>query len=512
MNNRHLPLLLLSAALLPLTWAPCARADATNPPPQAAEAGDAYAIICSEAAWQDPAWRAVAEALAAKHSKSFSRVSCEVLEQSTTSPADIAALLRAAGARYAAFVIKPEELSHAEVNRLHRATRLVDDDPWGDCLWGIVTGARAEDALRIAGAEEPLCIKRLLSTTNVSHAPFEHSCCITDWTNAPVLSQSGYTEPATQEFGEGEGREQLFGEQLATQKPQLLVTSSHATQFNLEMPFGKGLIFPANGRFHELTAAQMKHFGRPLGAAMAGNTRLLAQLADTLKTPAIEPDGEPRVWLAAGNCLFGNAQRSAGSMVVTALSAYTCNQVVGYTVPSWYGKGGWGTLSLLFENTDGTPLAEAWYLNNQFILHETLAISPALLGVEFNDADMGPSFFRSIFPVLGQQNISQQKAREAIGLVHDRDVVAFYGDPAWRAAVDSSHCPRPFRIEWKGDKQFTITANADRKGRCAVWFPHAATGRDATGCDAPGAVFTNDFILFPELELKKGESLTVTIH
>lgn len=31
-----------------------------------------------------------------------------------------------------------------------------DDDPYGDCIWGIVTGYAPEDAMRIASAESPL--------------------------------------------------------------------------------------------------------------------------------------------------------------------------------------------------------------------------------------------------------------------------------------------------------------------------------------------------------------------
>ncbi len=482
--------------------------------PAAAATGDTYAIACTMEAWQDPAWKAVVEALVAKHSKAGRAVRCVVLNGSpgTKDIAFIADFLRTVGARHAAFVMKPGEIGRETVNCLHRATRQVDADPWGDCLWGIITGASAQDALRVATAEKPLVIKRLLSTTNVGAAPFEYSYCITDWTNAPVLTQSGYREPETREFSQGEGREHLFAEQLSTQRPQFIVTSSHATPFNLEMPFGKGLIFPAGGRFRLLTQEQMPQFSAPLGAAMQGHPQYLGRLAEKLQCPAIEPDGETRVWLAAGNCLFGNAQHCDGSMVVTALSAYTCNQVVGYTVPSWYGKGGWGTLSLFMENTEGTSLAEAWFLNNQFILHETQQLSPELLKVEFNDEEIGTAFFRQMAPTLQQLSLSREKVQEAIGLVHDRDVVAFYGDPAWHASVDGSHSPRPWRVEWVGEKRFTITANADRKGRAAVWFPTAATGRGATGCNVPGAVLTDDFILFPELEMKKGETLTVTIQ
>ncbi len=499
-----------SVALPPASSAPQKGAEA------AASSGETYTIVCSAAVWKDAAWWSVVEQLAGKHGKGgqFDSVRCVVLNGSpkAADAAFIADFLRMTGARYAAFVLRPEELGREAVAVLHRATRRVDDDPYGDCMWGIITGATPQDALRVAMAEKPLTIKRLLGTTNVNAAPFEHSCCITDWTNAPVLVQSGYTEPSTREFSAEEGREGLFAEQLETQRPQLLVTSSHATQFNLEMPFGKGLVFPAKGRFHLLTAAQMRGFGQPLGAAMAGNTQGLEALAEGAQAPAIAPDGEPRVWLAAGNCLIGNAQYSAGSMVVTALSAYTCNQMVGYTVPSWYGKGGWGTLSLFFDNAEGTSLAEAWYLNNQFILHETLKVSPELLNCEFNDDELSSAFFRQMAPILQQLGLSSAQAQNALGLVHDRDVVAFYGDPAWRACIDNSHSPRPLRVEWTGEKGFVISANGDFKGRCAVWFPRASTGRGATECDVPGAVFTNDFILFPQLEMKKGETRSVNIR
>ncbi len=499
-----------SVALPPASSAPQKGAEAAAP------SGETYAIVCSAAVWKDAAWRSVVEQLAGKHGKGgqFDSVRCVVLNGSPkeADAAFIADFLRMTGARHAAFVLRPEELGREAVAVLHRATRRVDDDPYGDCMWGIITGATPQDALRVAMAEKTLTIKRLLGTTNVNSAPFEHSCCITDWTNAPVLEQSGYTKPSTREFPAEAGRERLFAEQLETQRPQLLVTSSHATQFNLEMPFGKGLVFPAKGRFHLLTAAQMRGFGQPLGTAMAGNTQGLEALAEGAQAPAIAPDGEPRVWLAAGNCLIGNAQYSAGSMVVTALSAYTCNQMVGYTVPSWYGKGGWGTLSLFFDNAEGTSLAEAWYLNNQFILHETLNVSPELLNCEFNDDELSSAFFRQMAPVLQQLGLSSAQAQNALGLVHDRDVVAFYGDPAWRACIDNSHSPRPLRVEWTGEKAFVISANGDFKGRCAVWFPRASTGRGATECDVPGAVFTNDFILFPQLEMKKGETRSVNIR
>ena len=478
----------------------------TSPAPQAGSTGSNYTIITTAATMADTSWSQVTKALKKKYNQAEICTLAELNEET------VSAALRSTQARYAAFVLRPQEVGRETVNDLHRAARRVDDDPWGDCIWGIITGYTAEDALRIATTDAPLTIKTLLGTTNADHSRFEHSCCITDWTDAPVLEQSGYTEPTTTTYAADEKDPilNIFADQLSNQKAQLIVSSSHATPYNLEMPFSRGLIFSYGNRFHKLPAGQFQEFaGKPLNEAMAGNTESLAAVAATKET--VKPDSTPRVWLAAGNCLFGNANYSPHSMCVTALSAYNCNQVVGYTVPSWYGAGGWGTLGTFFGNTAGTSLAEAWFLNNQFILHKTNQLNPALLGIQFNNESFAAG---NIIWQLMKAGIKvhQQNAKDVLGLIHDRDVVAFYGDPAWRAELDETHSQAPFAIVWQDAKHFTITANYDTKGRCAVWFPTAETGTGTTGCNVPGAFFTNDFILFPELDLKKGETLNVEVN
>ena len=266
-----------------------------------------------------------------------------------------------------------------------------------------------------------------------------------------MLEQTGYTEPTTTTYDNStpEGRhitangmQSLFGERLANANAQMVVTSSHATQFNLEMPFSRGLIFPANNRFYMLSSPNMRDFMTPLSQALRGRTEGLAALAETLGCPAIEPDGTTRVWIAAGNCLFGDAHSTNQSMAITALSAYTCNQVVGYTVPSWYGAGGWGTLGTFVGVEENTTLAQAWYLNNQFILHNTTKIDPRLLNVRFDGESMDYRFQASVMR-SGVRFTDHDTAHNALGLVHDRDVVAFYGDPAWSATIDSAHAKRP---------------------------------------------------------------------
>lgn len=476
----------------------------------------AYTILVSQETAALPEWGEVVSALADKYKAKGWNVTVEELPD--FSKERLAAALRNTQARYAAAVMRPQEVSRPVVAALHRASRMVDDDPWGDCIWGIVTGYEAADALRIARTDSPLVIKRLLGTTNIGTAPFEQSCCITDWQGFPVLEQSGYSKPTqttyTPDTPEGkeiheQGIQGLFAERFEKMGAQMLVTSSHATQYNLEMPFSMGLVFPHENRFYSLPRTDMGEFMKALGAVMqSGSSATLKPLAE--KCTPIAPDGTPRVWLAAGNCLIGDAAGNPGSMAVTALSAYTCNQFVGYTVPSWFGEAGWGTLSCFFDNTDGTSLAEAFFLNNQFLLDKSMRIDPKCLDIEFDDG----SHFADLMTGIRNAGLSPKlgdEAKQVVGLIHDRDVLAFYGDPAWQATVDSSHSARPFRIEWQNAKNFTITANRDHKGRCAVFFPTAETGCNAQGCNIEDAVLTNDFILFPELNLHKGESLTVTI-
>lgn len=483
---------------------------------------EAFTILFSAETMQDAAWRNVVLALQAKHRNAGRTVT--LMEVKEWTEEELTRCLKAGKSRYAAVVAKPQEVNRVLFMNIHRASRRMDDDPWGDCLCGVITGHEPEDALRVAVANKPLVMKRLLATTNVDASRFEHSYCITDWTGAPILEQSGYTEPTQTLFDPNtpEGKEKLtaglqkqFAEQLETARPQMIVSSSHATQFNLEMPFGLGVIIPSGGEFYQASPEQLSTYKKALRAAYSGKGELHRKWVEEQKLEPIKPDGEPRIWLAAGNCLFGDAYNSAESMSVTALSNYTCNQVVGYTVPSWYGEGGWGTMGTLLGNAEGTSLAEAWFLNNQFILHRTHSIAPALLNVRFSDREMTALSQRQMLLDMQKEQIDFARMgnylRDSIGLIHDRDVVAFYGDPTWKAVVNESNTKPAFRITWNGNESFTVSSEKGGKARIGILFPASVSSDKVKGCDAEDAVFTNDYILFNELELAPGASRTVNL-
>lgn len=81
------------------------------------------------------------------------------------SPTEAAATLAPRMPRHACFVARPEEATRAFVADVHRLTRSLDDDPYADVLWGILTGFDATNALAIAETSAPLVVRSVTAGT-----------------------------------------------------------------------------------------------------------------------------------------------------------------------------------------------------------------------------------------------------------------------------------------------------------------------------------------------------------
>lgn len=488
-------------------------------------ADPAYAVLISAETAQQKNWLRVAEKLCSVH-----RGRLIVLPGTLK---ECGRALRSAAPRYLAIVGRPEEFDREAVNVFHRETRRIDSDPYGDCIWGIITGRSADDAMRLAEDAPPLMVKRAGGTTNIDPARFEASSCITDWAPFHVREQRAGRALSDLRFDspDAPGKDAQayrqdgivlkFKDMLENDRLQLLVTSSHATPYNLEMPFEKGLIVSGNGRYHMLAMKDKAEYVEALRREPHEGEGPILDLLARRPYPEIRPDGETRIWLAAGNCLFGDAHRSGNSMAVTALSSYGCRQLAGYTVPSWYGAAGWGTLDLLFNNHDASSFAEAWYLNNQLILERTLRSYPVLMNVAFNADSIDAALRKDSAFLEGIVKSGYRPDKDVLGLAHDRDVLAFYGDPLWVARLDESRAASPWHIDYDGST-LTVTANRNAEGNVCYWFPARRAGEDTNaarlatpslpqGIPLPQTgVLTNDFLIIRQLKLNKGEQATVT--
>ncbi len=126
-----------------------------------------YAVVISSGAYSDAGWRAVADSLILKHgSKGKSRIFTW-----QTSVNDVKSGLCDFGPDYIGYIARPEtECNSAFVVAVSRLSRQLDDDPYGDAVWGIITGFEAADAMR--AISESLTVKTVLCASgNLSCEP-----------------------------------------------------------------------------------------------------------------------------------------------------------------------------------------------------------------------------------------------------------------------------------------------------------------------------------------------------
>jgi zinc protease len=404
---------------------------------------------------------------------------------------------------------------------------MADDDPWTDCRWGLITGSTPKDAMRLVQSRKPLIIRRALTTTGINLSLVDSALTLSDGEKGAFTRKLPGKTPETGTWNTSEqptGTVNMFADYWNTQDPQLLVTSSHSTQFNLEMPFGLGLIASHGGKFHVLNMQQRNEFAKFLGGAMfTGKVDKLGQWIESTMAPTLTASNEScRVWMACGNCLIGDAMGTHHSMVVSALSSAGFRQFVGYVVPTWYGRAGWGTSSLWQGSQGALSLAEAFFLNTQGLIDETITRFPGAEKINFDadDIQLGMKSDREfidglnrLMPILKP---SKNDQKDLLGLIHDRDVLAFWGDPLWEARFDPTLKPHPLKHSWKTAAKsltLTLTANADFEGAYPLWLPQRIP---AAGLSIPAgvkldALATEDFILIRKLTLKKGETLRLDI-
>lgn len=396
---------------------------ATLPGASRMEAGSSgetwkYAVVVSRSANADPSWRAVADALAAKYAKPpFS--SCVVVSD----PAQAAQQLREAAPRYVAFVARPDEAGAQTVYALHALMKSLDGDPYYDAVWGIVTGPTADAALRVATAQ-PVHPRAALTTTGIGLRPFDAATTLSDG-YAPGSSRDEYARPdcpvaIIEKRGGGAPRSRIvrgdttavFVDAWKALDPELLVTSSHASQRNLEMPFSTGNIVPRKGELWSLPGKSLIDYTTGKAAANAASHEASAPL---------EPPRRNKLWIAAGNCLIGDYADN-DAMAAAMIGYGRVVQFVGYVKTTWFGEIGWECLAQFLERR--ATVAESWYFAGQNLERK-----------------------------LGLMDQTRRDTNLA-GRIWDRNATMFWGDPALEASLS----------ETQAQQQAILTARAAGEG------------------------------------------------
>jgi zinc protease len=146
------------------------------------------------------------------------------------------------------------------------------------------------------------------------------------------------------------------------------------------------------------------------------------------KFPIQSPN--PKVYLPIGNCLMGHVD-GKDAMALAWMNSAGVNQMIGYTVPSWYGYAGWGCLDYFVEQPGRYTFTEAYFANQHALIHRLKTYFP---GAESAEVDASG---RAKTPIATTPEAKEAKLgpNDVRGLLYDRDTVTYYGDPAWVARM-----------------------------------------------------------------------------
>ena len=447
-----------------------------------------YAVVVSRKTHADKAWRQVVEALRAKHD-------ARVLTYAS-SPDETRVALSVMMPRYICFVAAPGEAGRKFVVAVHRMTRQLDADPYTDAIWGILTGYDAADALRIAQRARPLTVKRALSgTSGLDLGVFEQGVKFNEGkagamvVKTPDGSQQARTCPP-------DSTETLVA-LLNEGKSDFFFTSGHATErdWQIGYSFKGGALICRNGQL--------------LGRDVKGKLH-------KIDSP------NPKVYIAAGNCLIGHIPARDCMATAWMHTGGVC-QFVGYTVLTWFGRGGWGTRDVFFRAPGRFSLAEAFYLNNQHIVHHLQTNYPARARVNFPTYDLQThrgllgSLARTHGLIRRGAGGRAELVKDAMGMLWDRDTVALYGDPAWQARLAPAEHAWSQTLAVKG-RCYTLALRANRDGAwpagpVSAFLPHRVRNVTLRQGAPLKPVITDNFILVPLAgKFKKGGEVNVVFE
>ncbi len=397
-----------------------------------------YAIVVSKATCEDAAWGNVVKQLQTKYSNS----QVITYEKSVTEARNALSVLMP---RYTCFVGQPTEVGRVFCAQVHRMTRELNSDPYTDTIWGIITGLTPEDACRLVAQQNPLVIRRGVGL-GLNIGPFEEAFDFSDGKMGVTTHKKPDGTLEKNDVGDADqGR--AFAQAVHDIQPDFMGSDGHASERDLQMPWGKGDIQSRHGQMIAVDVSQRKGY--------------------------IMSSPNPKVYLAFGNCLIGHVD-GPDAIALAFIHSMGVKQFVGYTVPTWYGKGGWGVNDWLIGQQGRWNLSEAHFINQQFLQQELHARFPRNADYEITPAQFTGSDGHGDIQDIA--NTIRSGDRDELGMLWDRDTVVLWGDPAWDARF-----PAPNTSAW-GQKltrdhdmyTLTITPHEDGKiGKVFAFLPNA---------------------------------------
>lgn len=300
---------------------------------------------------------------------------------------------------YSCFLAYHTECTAEFVNQVHRLVRQIDPtNPYGDTMWGILTGLFEEDVL-FAIRQESLVVRRVLGGSSLSLSKFE--------------SGLSYSEriPGSCQYKRA-GEEQVL-ERECTRDTTKMIVHTLSEPRNVVADTGVDFIFTSG---HASQNDWRIGYCYENGRLVCKDGNILGEDTQGCIHP-VKHNGSPKVYSAAGNCCMGLIDKS-NCMALSWMHSVGVIQMTGYVSSTWFGYMGWGVHDYFFQPGQYS-FAEAFFANNQALLMR--------LQEEYLE--------HSQYTGTRLTKLSGAVRDECEGLQFDRDNVVFYGDPAFDARL-----------------------------------------------------------------------------
>jgi zinc protease len=340
-----------------------------------------YAIVVSNTTYGLPGWGEVVDSLVARHNGQVFTWQDSVRQVQNA--------LATYMPDYIAFVARSfYELNVQFVHKVWDMTRNLDADPYGDAIWGVVSGRDYTDAMRIV-QNQTLQIKTVLGGTN---------CTWDSWFYQGVSTfEAQYNRIRFKIPDTSLIIDTVCPPRCPDDRCTLLVNYLNDGVNDTILGYGvQGPVdfFMTSG--HGNVDVWQLHYPTP---DLEGYFRSVA--GQVYGDPRIGTDRDinssnPKVYNAMGNCLVGNPS-NPNYMPFAWLQSGGAIAMTGYMPATVYGYMLWGLGGLFQMSQDRYTYAEAFFISNQELLFDRSNNTP---GTDPN------------------------------GLDYDRDACCYYGDPA----------------------------------------------------------------------------------
>lgn len=291
--------------------------------------------------------------------------------------------------RYVCFVCQPTENFPDFALAANKFCRTLDDDPYVDAIWGILTGFDADHALDLAKSE-PVVIQKAFTKT------------LGPWLN--WVPEGDYVTEWTRDKGELGKKENGKDFALKSGGPQSDVEDAKYTHKLLSEDSYDLIIGSGHGGHHNW----MLMYPRGVGYLTAKDGQL-TMTAPEVKLPLTA--SKPKVYWAVGNCLTGvvnNNKQSFKDSYALAWMKNGAKQYIGAVKSTWY-ELNWNMADWFLKQEGRWTFAESLFLLRQWS-HYLLA-----------------------------ENVVAGRDRE--GTIFTDEIFVLYGDPALDARVKKTTDP-----------------------------------------------------------------------